>query len=198
MACPVIAWFRFRTAALALLAPPMAVFAQTAQPATMQCTPDTSAKVPKSQRETLQKLQQSVESGPLYRELVSASGKPQACKVTLEKNAMTLTYLFNEEGHLQVTIDPTIEFSEEKVKLPKLPPITEEQALALLKAAEKHSFGENGCGIKWSKPLSKRRTPGLREVSYLGDVACAASKLYRGDRIAELSLIRFSAHLSVD
>ena len=140
MACPVLAWFRFHIAALALLAPPIVVFGQTARPATTHCTADPSATLPKSQRETLKELQQSVESGPLYQELVSTTGKPQSCEVAWKDGDLTLSYLFNKEGRLRATITPAIEVEEERVKLPKLQPVTEEQALALLKAGAKHHF----------------------------------------------------------
>lgn len=192
MAWPFLASLRFPTAALVLLASPMVVFAQgaqTAQPATMQCTEDPAAKVPASQRETLKELQQGVESGPLYQELVSTSGKPQACKVTREDkfNEVTLTYLLNEQWRLEATINPAVEYLEQNVKLTR---ITEERALALLMAAVKHSFGGR-CGITWSKP-SERTAPGLREVFYRGNATCrcAARKVYVGGRITELSVIR--------
>ena len=174
MACPVLAWFRFHIAALALLAPPIVVFGQTARPATTHCTADPSATLPKSQRETLKELQQSVESGPLYQELVSTTGKPQSCEVAWKDGDLTLSYLFNKEGRLRATITPAIEVEEERVKLPKLQPITEERALALLKAGAKHHFpptpessGEDGCGIKWGEP-KERTSSGSRVVAYWG------------------------------
>lgn len=192
MAYPVLAWFR--TVALLFLAPTMVVFAQTPQPATMHCTADPSARVPKSQQETLKELQHSAESGPLYRELVSMTGKPRACKVAWKDGDLTLSYSFNEQGLLQVTITPALESAEERLKLPKSPSITEKRALALLKAAVKHSFPpapgesseEDSCGMKWSE--SKETTSSKsREVSYWGDTCnCQARKVYQGDRITEL------------
>lgn len=180
--------FRFGAAAVVLLVPPSVVIAQTAQP-TMHCWQNSSIKMPKAQRQTLKALQDYAESSPLYRELVSKTGKPQACKVTWTDQHMALSYLFNEQARLQVTTDPTIEYTEESAKLST--PITEEEALALLKAAAKHSFaafGENDCGIEWNKPSDGKPTAsGSHEVSYWGGTCnCQARKVYQEHRITGL------------
>jgi hypothetical protein len=134
-----------------------------------------------------------VESGPFYRELVSTTGKPQSCKVAWKHGDLTLSYHFNQQGHLQVTITPAIEVEEERLKLPKLQLITEERALALLKAGTKHHFpptpksgGEDGCGMKWGEP-KESTSSGSREVAYWGETCnCQARKVYEGNRITEL------------
>lgn len=145
-----------------------------------------SATVPASQKKAFKEFQQRVESGPFYGELVSKTGKPTACSVTLQNGNIRLVYLFHQQGRLQATTNPDIEFSEQKVKLPSL---TEDKALTLLKAGEKDFFGQDGCGINWTEPSKEKTESGVPEVVYRGDTCnCQAHEVYKGSLVTELIL----------
>jgi hypothetical protein len=146
-----------------------------------------SAALPASQRKAFREFQDQVESGPFYRELAGKAGKAEACVIRRDGDNIKLTYTFAEEGRLEATVNPTIEFAEQRATMRS---ITEQRALALLHDAEKHTFGADGCGIEWREPEKEATdAPGSSAVVYRGDACnCQAREVFEGGRIIELVL----------
>jgi len=160
------------------------------------------------QKEEIREWQRDVEAGPFYRELVSKLGRPEACTMKVDVNSARtfkeegwearLSYFLHGEERLVVELDNPF---EELVEEMRLPSVTAKRALELLKAAEKHSYDEDGCGIDWTKPTREkgrigpilhtraRSAPGTSEVLYLSDTCnCRAGVVYTGDQITGLRL----------
>jgi hypothetical protein len=85
-----------------------------------------------------------------------------------------LEYLFNDDGWLRVKHDLRIEYTEQvaHVRL-----TSEKNPETVLTAAERHAFGQNGCGIDWQNPKTQLRAdPKVKETLFYGDVCnCRAS-----------------------
>ena len=156
--------------------------------AAAQCPSDLSTTAPKNLEAEIQNIQQAVQSGPFYQELVSKVGKPEACEISLDDGNVKLSYAFRGQGRLRATVNPDAEFTEQKLEYRA---ITEERALTLLKEAEKALFGENGCGIEWKRPAEEpsAEVVGSRSTVYEGHACnCKARKSYEGADIVALGL----------
>ena len=149
--------------------------------------PTEGAAVPAPQRKAFREFQAQVESGPFYRELAGKAGKAEACAIRRDGDNIKLTYTFAEEGRLEATVNPAIEFAEQRASMRS---ITEQRALALLHDAEKHAFGADGCGIEWKEPEKEvTDAPGSSAVVYRGDACnCQAREVFEGGRITALVL----------
>jgi hypothetical protein len=146
-----------------------------------------SAAVSAAQHKALREFMAQVQAGPLYRELAGKAGKAQACAVTRDGGNLKLSYIFADGGRLDAALDPAIEFAEQRAALRA---ITEERAVALLREAEKHAFGADGCGIGWKEPEREQgAAPGSFEVIYRGDACnCQAREIFKDGRVIALVL----------
>jgi len=143
------------------------------------------AALPAPQRKAFREFQAQVESGPFYRELAGKAGKSEACAIRRDGDTIKLTYTFAEEGRLEATVNPAIEFAEQRASMRS---IIEQRALALLHDAEKHAFGADGCGIEWKEPEKEvTDAPGSSAVVYRGDACnCQAREVFEGGRITAI------------
>jgi hypothetical protein len=130
-------------------------------------------------------FQRRVESGAFYRAVIRQVGKAKSCRMKLVDADTTVRYTFDGNAGLEAEIDPSIEYSEQRLQLGGT---NEKTAVTLLKEEELDSFGHSGCGIRWSHPAREpSEAPGAVEVIYRGDVCnCQARLIYRGASIVEL------------
>jgi hypothetical protein len=146
----------------------------------------------------IRRLQQWVESGPFYRELVNRFGGPKGCASRKDDLGTEISYKFSENASLDILTNPTIELSEQHLHLRD---ITTESAIKLLKSAEMYSYPPHGCGIDWNHPAANSPESNAakagpaggdaasREVIYRGNVCnCEASIRYDHDSVVELAL----------
>jgi len=126
-------------------------------------------------------------AGPFYRELAGKSGAAGACALSRNGDNMMLVYTFANGGRLQATVNPAIEFAEQRATVSS---ITEDRALALLRNAERHAFGADGCGIEWKEPEKEgSAAPGSSEIVYRGDTCnCQGRELVKDGRVIALIL----------
>jgi len=148
---------------------------------------DSMLGVPASRQKQVLEFQQRVEAGPFYRELVRQLGMPESCESETNEDRIKLSYAFHNNARLEARIDPSIEFSEQRMQLRNL---TDKIAVALLQEGEKDAFGKEGCGIKWDRP--KRQSgerAGSQEIGYHGDTCnCKARVIYENHSIIALVL----------
>ncbi|HUI83689.1 MAG TPA: hypothetical protein VL240_05670 [Candidatus Binatia bacterium] len=152
---------------------------------TQSCRP-TGQAIPAASRKQFAALQKRIEKGVFYRELIGRLGPPQSCNERLEGDTLALTWAFRGNARLEARIDTSLEFSEQRMQLSRL---TGERALALLKAAEKDLYGDDGCGIRWKKPVSEKDAshPASWERIYRGTTCnCQARVTYRQKSIVAL------------
>lgn len=187
MACAVLRPARFLSAAFTLVAAcSLVAFSGGKRSCVTQGRPGASDDVPASRQKEVRQFQDHVESGPLYKELERRIGKPGACKINLEDENMTLSCAFPSNMRLEARTNPRIEFSEQRVELRGL---GQKKALALLKQSEIDSFGRDGCGVKWNRPVEEAsaRPAGSREVVYRGDTCnCQGRVVYENNSIVAL------------
>jgi hypothetical protein len=170
-------------AALILIAASMPARGQA-----VQCSSDSLAAAPLSRQKEVEHSQQRLESSPFYRALAQHEGKPQSCHLELVDTKMKISYMFGDKAVLEAQVDPSIEYSKQRLEFRGL---SEREAVTLLKEEEVDSYGGSGCGIKWKHPTrqpSKTR-PGQVEVLYRGDVCnCQARVVYDGRSVVALVL----------
>jgi hypothetical protein len=148
---------------------PRATASQTTQTAAPSASPDcgAAATLPADARTAAATFQRAVESGPLF----AAEGGHAAlesCRVAVNEGATSLDYRFRGGGSLHASTDPRIESSELAARFSAAPA---EDPDAILKRAERASFGDQGCGIDWKEGET-------REAS---DEKGATDSIYRGD-----------------
>lgn len=185
MARAVLAWLQILTAVLGA-----AVFgpAGGTQPQVNQDSTNLQTETSPLGAKEMDEFRKRVESGPFYAEMVRRLGKPQACENKRDQQEIDVTCVFRENGRLQARSNAAIEFSEQRMELPH---ISAKSALALLKDAEKQSYGGSGCGIAWDRPTTEPAggRAGSREVVYRGDICnCQASVVYDHDSVVALVL----------
>ena len=146
-----------------------------------------SAAVPAAQRQAFRDFLVQVESGPFYRELAGKAGKAQSCAVSRKGDNLELSYAFADHGRLEATVNPAIEFAEQRATVRA---IDEQRALALLREAETHAFGADGCGIDWKESEKEEGDrPSSSALVYRGDACnCQARALFENGRIIALVL----------
>lgn len=147
------------------------------------------AKLPEATL-SLQRLykafKQSIEAGPFFTTLVRKLGRPANCVAETEDGAVRLSYTFARGGALHAERDPAIEFTEQRMTVRGL---DGRQALALLRAVEKRTMGQNGCGITWHEPPTQEAdsAEGTHEVIYGGEVCnCQGRLVYHKNAIVGL------------
>jgi hypothetical protein len=173
-----------RTVAMVLL--PVALAAPSCGQV-IHCDSDTLTVAQASRQREAVQFQQRVESGAFFRAAIRQSGKPKSCRMKLADVDTTVRYVFNGNASLEAEIDPSIEYSEQRLQLGGT---NEKTAVALLKEEEVDSFGHSGCGIRWGHGTRESsETPGAFEVVYRGDVCnCQGRLVTRGASIVELVL----------
>jgi hypothetical protein len=115
-------------------------------------------------------------------------GKPQTCSAKHEGDAISLSYDFPKDAHLDEQVNRAIESSRQRATFPGL---NREMALALLKNGESDSYGKDGCGIDWRRPADETTDdpPGSRATVFRGDSCnCQARIVYQGDSVVALVL----------
>jgi len=186
MACPVLSKGRLWAAAILLALTAFASLKGGAQSAATQCSGHDLANAPAAGQKQAADLQRSVEAGPFYKELMSRFGKPKGCEVKVDGDNIALSYLFRENAHLDARINPTIEYSQQSVQFPG---ISDESAMALLKKGAADAFGQDGCGIDWSKPEDEATgdKPGAHATVFRGDSCnCQARVVYQEKAVVQL------------
>jgi hypothetical protein len=185
MARAVLASLQILSAIFAIAVPGSACRAQAQA---NQHSPSLQAEMSPSGAKELHEFRKRVESGSFYAEMVRRLGKPQSCENRKDQQEMHLTCVFRENGRLQARTNSAIEFSEQRMDLQH---INAKSAVALLKDAERHSYGRHGCGIAWNRPITESagEHADSREVVYRGDVCnCQASVLYDHNSVVALVL----------
>jgi hypothetical protein len=125
-------------------------------------------------------------AGPFYTILVRKLGRPKNCVAEIEDGAVRLSYTFARGGALHVERDPDIEFTEQRITLRGL---DSRKALALLRAVEKRTMGQNGCGIRWHEPPTQEADSAeeTHEMIYRGDVCnCQGRLVYHKNAVMGL------------
>jgi hypothetical protein len=187
MACSVLARVRFVAPVVILYASLVSTSARSIEGQTAPHCRDSILGVPESRQKQVLEFQQRIEAGPFYRELVRQLGKPDSCNSATDESRIRLSYAFHNNARLDAQIDPSIEFSEQRMTLRSL---TEKNAMALLHKGEKDAFGNEGCGIRWDRAKRQPREPaGSKQIVYQGKVCnCQARTLYENDLIVALVL----------
>ena len=131
-----------------------------------------------------QKLQQHLSASPLFRAMSTLYGKPRSCKAEREGEKVTLTYAFRKGTRLSATVDPTIEYAEERADFSRMNPA---KAMTLLQQAERYKTPE-GCGMQWTNP-EEEKAAGTRELIYRGTTCnCQARLTYKNTYVISLLL----------
>jgi hypothetical protein len=186
MACSVPGSARFRATSFVLALASLSFNAMQALAA--RCSPSGLEGAPPARQKQVREFQQRVEAGPIYKELLLRLGEPERCGAKLDGENIAVSYAFRNEAHLDASISPGIEYSEQHAQFRGL---DGEKALALLKQSERDSFGQDGCGIDWNRPESesKKESSSSRAVVFRGSSCnCQARILYSGKSVAGLAL----------
>jgi hypothetical protein len=186
MACSVPGSPRFRATAFFLALASLSFNAMQAQ--ATRCSPSGLEGAPPARQKQVREFQERVETWPIYKELLLRLGELERCGAKLSGENIALSYAFRNEAHLDASISPGIEYSEQHAQFRGL---DGEKALALLKQSERDSFGEDGCGIDWNQPESesKEEHSSSRAVVFRGTSCnCQARLLYEGKAVAGLAL----------
>jgi hypothetical protein len=188
MARPVLTGVRW--CAMRLLLAPLLLACQGgwAQSAAPSCTPPELEGMAAASQKQVRDLQQRVEAGPFYREMLHEFRRPQSCSVAEESGAIRLSYTFTKEARLDAQVNAAIESSLERATFPGL---NREKALELLKKGESDSYGKDGCGIDWKRPEDETvgDPSGSRAMVFRGDSCnCQARIVYHGDSVVALVL----------
>jgi hypothetical protein len=188
MACSVPGSARFRATTVVLALASLGGHFNSMQAQATRCSLSGLAGAPPARQKQVREFQQRVEDGPIYKELLLRLGEPERCGAKLSGENIALSYAFRNEAHLDASISPGIEYSEQHAQLRGL---NEEKALALLQQSEQDSFGQDGCGIDWNRPESesKEEHSSSRAVVFRGaSCNCQARILYRGKAVVGLAL----------
>ena len=117
-------------------------------------------------------LQAQIQKGPMYRTAAAHSLLIACIWRFPEGAALTQEYTFRNGGKLQIQRDASIEYNNQSLSLAEPPP---EPPETLLKAAERATFGEHGCGIDWKRP------PEQVQPSTSAEIGTASESVFRGE-----------------
>lgn len=175
-------------AIVVLVAAALSTTARATDHQVQSCPPGSGTAASSTHQGEIAQLRQKVEAGPFYKASAHQFGTPQKCEMELNDSNIRLTYYFSGNAKLEARIDPTVEYSEQRLQLPGMKP---KRAIALLKEGARDSFGQGGCRIDWSHPTEEG--PGTvsrsREAVYRGDVCnCQGRLLYQANSVTELVL----------
>ena len=146
----------------------------TAAPA--ECVPEPGAAAPESAR-VVDEARRAAEAGPLYAAL-AARAAVASCRVRVDSGQVTLEYAFAGGGALTFERNPTIEYSNQEVRLAGL---SADNALELLRQVERSAAAPDGCGIDWADAVPvDSGAAGVTETAYYGE-ACNCQARVRTD-----------------
>jgi hypothetical protein len=186
MARAVLAFARAWTTALVLMAAPLAGLVSAApQP---DCPRDVAFTIPATGTAEIRSFEDRLEAGPFYRELRGRFGRPVSCRTQFDQGRIEVTYAFRNHRQLIASIDPKIEFSEQRLEIRHMEMT---KAIALLKAAEADAYRPNGCGIAWDHAAERSfdGPAGSGEVVYRGTTCnCQARVTYQNNYAVSLVL----------
>jgi hypothetical protein len=188
MAHPILATPRLFAVVLICVVASSSVFGRTTERQSAECSSDSLTGAPESRQKEAAEFRQRVEASPFYSAVVQQAGKAQSCRMELAAQNLSISYKFPGDASLEATIDPSIEYSNQRLQLGG---ISSKKAVALLKEEEADSFGHSGCGIRWNHPTRQSSGVGGRivEVGYRGDVCnCQARVVYDGSSVVALVL----------
>jgi hypothetical protein len=143
---------------------PVPVASQPVGTTSPVCT--AAANTPPKDAGALAALRRSIETGPFY--TLAFPAGVASCLVTGDADVIRLEYMFRDGASLRVTRNPSIEYTDQELRLAA--PLGE-RATAVLTRAEQAAFGAKGCGIDW-------RTP---ETGPAADDPRSTESVYRGD-----------------
>ena len=178
MACPVLRSAKTWTAAFLVIFGGFVIQAASAQ--AVPCLALHSATVSPTLQKQATELQQKVEAGPFYNEMLRRFGKPKSCELKTDGESIALSFGFRQDAHLDARMDSSIESSEQSAELRGL---SQRTALMLLKKAEKDLYGPDGCGIDWGRPqdVPIENQKGSHAAVFRGDSCnCQGRVIYRG------------------
>lgn len=78
-----------------------------------RCSPSGLEGAPPARQKQVREFQQRVEAGPIYKELLLRLGEPERCGAKLDGENIAVSYAFRNEAHLDASISPGIEYSEQ-------------------------------------------------------------------------------------
>jgi hypothetical protein len=188
MAHPILATPRLFAAALTCVVASVPVFSRNMERQSAECSSGSLAGTSESRQKEAAEFRQRVEASSFYSAVVQQAGKAQSCRIELAAQNISISYKFRGNASLEATIDPSIEYSNQRLQLGG---ISSKKAVALLKEEEADSFGHSGCGIRWNHPArqSSGAGGGLVEVVYRGDICnCQARVVYDGNSVVALVL----------
>jgi hypothetical protein len=145
------------------------------------------SKATAAAKANVRELQQHLSGGPFYRAMAARHGKPRSCTVELDGGKTSMLYLFRGGARVSARVDPAVEYSEERADIGRM---NSDQAMTLLKEAERYAYRPEGCGMQWTNPEEERSaTAGAREVIYRGSTCnCQARLTYTGNYVIALVL----------
>jgi hypothetical protein len=153
-----------------------------------ECVPAEGTTLSSEARTAVAAFRESVESAPLF---VATGGRSAvvSCRITMDDDAPSLEYRFRNGGSLTAAHDDRIEYTEQVARLAAPP---SEDAVAILKRAERAAFGAKGCGIDWRHADKEAAgdQPGAVEMVYRGEECNCQARVGRdaGGRVVGLTL----------
>jgi hypothetical protein len=188
MACRVPGTKRSLTAAFVLTLASLSGHASLGQTQATPCFQRDLAGAPAARQKQVREFQESVEAGPIYKELLLRLGEPEHCGAKVTGENVALSYAFPKGARLDASFNSSIEFSEQHAQFRGL---DREKAFALLRQSERDSFGDDGCGIDWNRPETESKTghSGSQAEVFRGDSCnCQARILYQDNSVVGLAL----------
>lgn len=151
--------------AAACSTPPAAEQRATATAPAVECVPAPGAAAPESATD-VDETRRAAESSPLYAALAERAAVA-SCQVRVDSGQVTLEYAFAGGGALTFERNPTIEYSNQEVRVAGR---SAGNAVELLQRVERSSFAPDGCGIDWADAVPvESASPEVTETAYYGD-----------------------------
>ena len=124
---------------------------------------------------SIAELRRAVESGPFYQALAVQTAFAE-CRVRFEDGAAEIEYRFRDGSEVRLRRDERIEFSEQTLRFASALP---QDPIALLRRAERATYGEKGCGIDWQTPEAYRAAGAAngREDVFYGDTCNCQARI---------------------
>jgi hypothetical protein len=124
---------------------------------------------------SLAEMHSATETGPVYQALASG-GRLRSCRGTTRSGELSLQYLFVDGDTLTVARNPTLEYSNVEVQFGSP---SQDDAIGLLRRAERSLFSPDGCGIDWSDATPLDPKNGVSETAYYGDLCNCQARVRR-------------------
>ena len=134
----------------------------------------------------LAELQSATETGPVYEALASGA-RLRSCRGATRSGELSLEYIFVDGDTLTVARNPTLEYSNVEVRFGSP---SQDDAIGLLRRAERSSFSPDGCGIDWNDATPLDARDGVSETAYYGDL-CNCQARVRTNTEAEVVGLTF-------